>query len=227
MGASLTSSVLNDCTALAASDGLLPCQEAAGQRSERLEAMMQELFRLHDLNANGTLEEVELVKLNEKIAILHCGADADRALVRNRFSTIFRAELDPEGQPVPYSRFRRYMFRMLDAVDPDEPTQAMIMDQFIAEADLAIASFPKSLKARPGFLGALPVPLPQPPQVRGASMGPSGNILPPPPPPMPRTNREDVSGQLWMHQDHLAAPGPCCRASRVLGAPTSIEVCTY
>eukprot|EP00930_Biecheleria_cincta_P024467 TRINITY_DN17512_c0_g1_i1.p1 TRINITY_DN17512_c0_g1~~TRINITY_DN17512_c0_g1_i1.p1 ORF type:complete len:203 (+),score=37.33 TRINITY_DN17512_c0_g1_i1:35-643(+) len=157
-------SVLNDCRALAGSGSMLPCQEPIGQRSERIEAMMQELFRLHDLNSNGTLEEVELMKLNEKIAILHCGEDADRAHVRSRFSGIFRAELDPDGQPVAYSRFRRYMFRMLDNLDNDEPTQAMIMEQFIAEADLAIASFPRSLKARPGFLAALPPPMPRPPQ---------------------------------------------------------------
>merc|ERR1711971_430119 len=163
MGA-IAGSVLNDCHALARSGSMLPCQEPVCQRSERIEAMMQELFRLHDLSCNGTLEEVELMKLNEKIAILHSGADADRAHVRNRFSGIFRAELDPDGQPVPYSRFRLYMFRMLDNLDSDEPTQAMIMEQFIAEADLAIASFPRSLKARPGFLAALPPSMPRPPQ---------------------------------------------------------------
>ncbi|CAK0865240.1 unnamed protein product, partial [Prorocentrum cordatum] len=83
-------------------------------RSERLEAMMLELFHLHDLNGNGRLEEVELVKLNEKIAILHQGRDADRELVRERYRGIFRAELDARGEPVQYWRFREYMFRMLD-----------------------------------------------------------------------------------------------------------------
>uniref|UniRef100_A0A7S0A930 EF-hand domain-containing protein n=1 Tax=Pyrodinium bahamense TaxID=73915 RepID=A0A7S0A930_9DINO len=144
--------VLSDCRITRRCDGY----EEPGIRSERLEGMMEELFRLHDLNANGTLEEVELVKLNEKIAILHRGVDADRESVRNRYRTIFRAELDPEGEPVPYVTFRKYMFRMLDSLDPDEPTQAMIMDQFIAEADLALAAFPGSLKVRPGTLAALP-----------------------------------------------------------------------
>ncbi|CAK8988313.1 unnamed protein product [Durusdinium trenchii] len=125
-----------------------PCY-GPGLRSKRMEEMMQELFRLQDLNQNGMLEEAELLKLNEKIAILH---GADVAAAQRRFSQIFRSELDPEGRPITFSRFRRYMFRMLDSMDPDEPTQAMIMDQFIAEADLAIATFPKSLKVNAGFM---------------------------------------------------------------------------
>eukprot|EP00419_Tripos_fusus_P086150 CAMPEP_0172864680 /NCGR_PEP_ID=MMETSP1075-20121228/80975_1 /TAXON_ID=2916 /ORGANISM="Ceratium fusus, Strain PA161109" /LENGTH=145 /DNA_ID=CAMNT_0013713631 /DNA_START=166 /DNA_END=603 /DNA_ORIENTATION=- len=124
--------------------------------------MMEELFRLHDLNSNGTLEEVELVKLNEKIAILHRGLDADRESVRHRYQSIFRAELNADGKPVHYTTFRKYMFKMLDGIDPDEPTQAMIMDQFIAEADLALSAFPGSLKVRPGILSALPQKNPRP-----------------------------------------------------------------
>ncbi|CAJ1366376.1 unnamed protein product [Effrenium voratum] len=124
-----------------------------GVRSDRLEEMMQELFRLQDLNCNGTLEEAELLKLNEKIAILHGGSDAECSSVRRRYSQIFRSELNAEG-PVTFTRFRRYMYRTLDALDPDEPTQAMILDQFIAEADLALATFPGSLKVNPGFMKA-------------------------------------------------------------------------
>lgn len=131
-------------------------EEEIGSRSERLENRMEELFNLHDLNQNGTLEEVELVKLNEKIAILHRGCDTDRGAVRDRYRGIFREKLDPEGQPVSYAKFRDYMFRILDGLDPDWPTQAMILDQLIAEADLALASFPMSLKLRPGQLSILP-----------------------------------------------------------------------
>mmetsp|Transcript_61127 Transcript_61127/g.137981 ORF Transcript_61127/g.137981 Transcript_61127/m.137981 type:complete len:180 (+) Transcript_61127:62-601(+) len=156
MGASwgaVVGAVLHDCrVSVRHMDGY----EEPGVRTERLEGMMEELFRLHDLDKNGTLEEVELVKLNEKISILHQGVDADTEAVRQRYSGIFRAEFDADGRPVPYSTFRKYMFRMLDSLDPDEPTQAMIMDQFIAEADLALAHFPGSLKIRPGILAALP-----------------------------------------------------------------------
>mmetsp|Transcript_43658 Transcript_43658/g.139084 ORF Transcript_43658/g.139084 Transcript_43658/m.139084 type:complete len:183 (-) Transcript_43658:111-659(-) len=155
MGAAIGSvvgHVLSDCRVGRRTDG----HEEPGARSERLEGMMEELFRLHDLNHNGTLEEVELVKLNEKIAILHRGVDTDRESVRTRYRSIFRNELNPDGRPVHYKTFRKYMFRMLDGLDPDEPTQAMIMDQFIAEADLALAAFPGSLKIRPGTLSALP-----------------------------------------------------------------------
>merc|ERR1712007_162696 len=111
----------------------------------------------HDLNGNGLLEEVELVKLNEKIAILHCGSTTDRAAVRERYKCIFRDRFNPEGRPAPYTTFREYMFRILDGLDPDEPTQAMIMQQLIAEADLALATFPASLKIRCGSLATLPV----------------------------------------------------------------------
>ncbi|CAE8633228.1 unnamed protein product, partial [Polarella glacialis] len=169
--------ILSDCAALVRGDETVSCEELTqGKRSGRLEGMMEELFRLHDLNSNGTLEEVELVKLNEKITILHCGANADLSHARTRFSGIFRAELDADGQPVSYGRFRRYMFRMLDAVDQDEPTQAMILDQFIAEADLAIAHFHGSLKVRPGFLAALPIsPMPM---VLEVPRGRSASLLP-------------------------------------------------
>ncbi|CAJ1405491.1 unnamed protein product [Effrenium voratum] len=154
-----TSSVFENCVALR---DLAPCQDPGaelffgalgGVRSDRLEEMMQELFRLQDLNCNGTLEEAELLKLNEKIAILHGGSDAECSSVRRRYSQIFRSELNAEG-PVTFTRFRRYMYRTLDALDPDEPTQAMILDQFIAEADLALATFPGSLKVNPGFMKA-------------------------------------------------------------------------
>lgn len=150
MGA-LASAMLSECHVGHQEDSY----EELGARSQRCELMMEELFKLHDLDASGTLEEVELVKLNEKIAILHHGVAADPAYVRERYRTIFRAELDPEGRGVPYSRFRSYMFRMLDHLDPDEPTQAMIMDHFIAEANLALSAFPGSLRLRPGSLSAL------------------------------------------------------------------------
>lgn len=129
-------------------------------RSGRLEGLMKELFRLHDLNGNGLLEEVELVKLNEKIAILHCGYDTDRAAVRERYSSIFRDRMNPQGQAATYATFRGYMYEILDGLDPDEPTQTMILQQLIAEADLALAAFPASLKIRCGTLASLPMQKP-------------------------------------------------------------------
>jgi len=133
-------------------DGRSPRHE----RTDRMEGLLRELFRLHDLNGNGLLEEVELVKLNEKIAILHCGVSTDRSAVRKRYSGIFRNRLNPKGQPATYAMFRHYMLEILDGLDPDEPTQSMIMGQLIAEADLALAAFPNSLKIRPGQLAKLP-----------------------------------------------------------------------
>lgn len=125
-------------------------------RGERAERLMRKLFRLHDLNGNGLLEEVELVKLNEKVAMLHSGADTDRAGVRQRYSNVFRDNLNREGKPVTYTVFREYMFKILDGLDPDMPTQAMIIDHLIAEADLALMTYPASLKIRCGSLSRLP-----------------------------------------------------------------------
>mmetsp|Transcript_144857 Transcript_144857/g.266203 ORF Transcript_144857/g.266203 Transcript_144857/m.266203 type:complete len:195 (-) Transcript_144857:188-772(-) len=124
-------------------------------RSSRLEKLLQQLFRRHDLNSNGVLEEVELVKLNEKIALLHSGSETDRGAIRKRYSGIFRSRLDADGQPVAFNVFRDYMLGILDDLDSDLATQEMILEQLIAEADLALAVFPVSLTVRSGVLASL------------------------------------------------------------------------
>jgi len=100
----------------------------------RLEELVRELFRLHDLNANGVLEERELVKLNEKIAMLHYGKDVDLVAVRKRYRKVFRERLDSNGDPVPYSTYRSYLYKLLNDLDPEIQAQEMIMERFIAEA---------------------------------------------------------------------------------------------
>jgi len=66
-----------------------------------------DLFCIQDLYSDGFLDEVELVKLNEHIAILHYGEDVDRAAIKRKYSTLFREQLDADGQPVPLAIFRR------------------------------------------------------------------------------------------------------------------------
>merc|ERR1719263_1754553 len=102
--------------------------------SLHLEELMRELFRLHDLNGNGVLEEDELIKLNEKIAMLHYGKDTDRSAVKQQYKDLFRSKLDPNGEPVPFPTFRRYMMELLDEMDRDRLAQELILEQFIAEA---------------------------------------------------------------------------------------------
>jgi len=99
------------------------------------ERLMRELFRFHDLNGDGVLEELELVQLNKKIALLHAGDDANTADVAEHFRDLFRARLDPNGQPVSYEAFRKYMVETLNEMDSDEPSQLMILEQFVAEAE--------------------------------------------------------------------------------------------
>lgn len=113
---------------------VLPQQNDRTALTSRLVALVGELFCLQDLNADGVLEEVELVKLNEKIAMLHSGKDIDRAAVRQKYTALFREHLDAQGNPVPLETFERYVFAMLREFDPDPKAQEMILEQFIAEA---------------------------------------------------------------------------------------------
>jgi hypothetical protein len=110
-------------------------QESRRERMRaQLEDGLEELFNLHDLNRNGLLEELELIKLNEKIAMLHYGKDADRAAVRAKYQELFRSHLDAEGQPIEFPTFRDYMFKVLEELDQDSQAQGLILEQFIAEA---------------------------------------------------------------------------------------------
>merc|ERR1712072_546125 len=102
--------------------------------SEQIETLMMTLFRLQDLNGNGVLEEAELIKLNEKIAMLHYGKDTDRQIVRDKYHDIFHTQLSPDGEPVKYPAFRKYMLQTLYELDPDKPSQEMILDGFVIEA---------------------------------------------------------------------------------------------
>jgi len=109
--------------------------------AQRLEELMTELFCLQDLNGNGVLEEAELIKLNEKIAMLHYGKDTDRQVVKDKYRDLFRNELSVDGEAVSYDTFRTYMYHVLDKIDTDKPSQEMILEQFVAEATEGRAAF--------------------------------------------------------------------------------------
>eukprot|EP00929_Paragymnodinium_shiwhaense_P038867 TRINITY_DN2047_c0_g2_i1.p1 TRINITY_DN2047_c0_g2~~TRINITY_DN2047_c0_g2_i1.p1 ORF type:complete len:242 (-),score=63.45 TRINITY_DN2047_c0_g2_i1:665-1390(-) len=100
----------------------------------RKEELVRRLFDLHDLNHNGVLEELELIKLNEKIAMLHHGKDVDRTAVREKYTDLFRRELDADGNAVSFAQFRDFMLKTLHELDRDVQAQEMIMEQFVAEA---------------------------------------------------------------------------------------------
>ncbi|CAE7300028.1 unnamed protein product, partial [Symbiodinium microadriaticum] len=52
--------------------------------------------------------EMELITLNERIAMLHHGKGAfELQEVRDTYSRLFRTKLDPQGRPVPFEIFRR------------------------------------------------------------------------------------------------------------------------
>jgi len=164
-------------------------------RTKHLEEMMSVLFRLHDLNSNGLLEEEELVQLNSKVAMLHYGKDTDLVAVKAKYRALFREKLDAEGRPVPYPIFRRYVLQVLDGLDPDPLAQEMIVEQFSAEARSARAvfhvdSFASSSDQK--FLSKLSIPsfpsvVDEPVSYQSASQGSSpslpsaahGRLLPP------------------------------------------------
>mmetsp|Transcript_118163 Transcript_118163/g.335180 ORF Transcript_118163/g.335180 Transcript_118163/m.335180 type:complete len:200 (+) Transcript_118163:114-713(+) len=117
----------------------------------RLEELTKDLFKLHDLNGNGLLEETELVKLNEQIAFLHHGPDMDVTEVRSKYIAVFRSKLDSEGRAVPYDTFRKYTREVLDGLDRDPEAQEMILEQFVAEARSARQAFdPPASPSEPG-----------------------------------------------------------------------------
>jgi len=101
----------------------------------QLEYLLEELFRAHDLNSDGMLDEMELIRLNEAVAEVHDSRDAEQ--VRSKYSSLFREKLDPEGRPVPYKKFRAYMLEVLDEIDSNEVAQEMMVEQFLLEARLA------------------------------------------------------------------------------------------
>merc|ERR1719329_783381 len=96
---------------------------------------MKELFRAHDLNGDGLLDEAELIKLNQGVAEAHGCSDFES--VAEKYSALFREKLDPDGKPVPYEKFRSYLMEVLDEIDQYEVAQEMMVEQFLTEARLA------------------------------------------------------------------------------------------
>lgn len=116
-------------------------EDGSNLRRTLLEQMVYKLFTLHDLNGNGFLEVNELVQLNKKVAMLHYGKDVDQEAVATKYRTLFRTRLHPQSRPVPFTVFRRYVLEVLDGLDPDPAAQEMIVEQFVAEAQSARATF--------------------------------------------------------------------------------------
>lgn len=111
------------------------------EANERLNGLLRALFQAHDLNKNGVIEEIELIQLNRKIAVLHYGKNVDLDAVKLKYQELFRRALNANGEPVPFETFRDYMLQVLVDLDPDAYAQEMILEQFLAEACAARAAF--------------------------------------------------------------------------------------
>jgi len=120
------------------------CLQPTVARSQEIEDGLQELFKKQDLNGDNVLEELELIKLNQKIAMLHYGKDskdAKKATIEEKYIKLFREKLDARGDAIVYPLFREYILERLDAVDPDPRAQVMIVEQWIAEAQSGREAF--------------------------------------------------------------------------------------
>mmetsp|Transcript_10133 Transcript_10133/g.22433 ORF Transcript_10133/g.22433 Transcript_10133/m.22433 type:complete len:364 (+) Transcript_10133:41-1132(+) len=106
-----------------------------------LDDLIEKLFTIQDLNADGVLEETELVQLNKKVAMLHKGKHIDKAAVEERYRTLFRTKLDPDGSPVSLARYRQHIADELGLLDPDPVAQIAIMEQWLLEASFARSAF--------------------------------------------------------------------------------------
>jgi len=121
------------------------CSSNNGRRSppllgqESLEELVWDLFRLHDLDGDGFLSEGELVRINEAISEIHTGSydKAESSELRAKYEQLFRDQLDPEGRPVPYGKFRDYIIRLVEQYDKHSEAQVMIVEQWVAEAHTA------------------------------------------------------------------------------------------
>lgn len=112
---------------------------------QRMRDLLVDLFRLHDLDGNGVLQEDELISLNEQIAVLHHGDGADLEHVREKYRELFRSALAPEGEPVSCEAFCKYTRSVLDDLDSDPAAQEMILEQWSVEAQTCRELFPPRL----------------------------------------------------------------------------------
>jgi len=184
VGASSSGGTLGSATAISSCCGLgrclevtddvaaLTCLVSAATPSSKfpasgptVEAMLQELFGLHDLNSNGLIEEEELLLLNVQVAKLHYGEGADTVEVEAKYRALFRDRLDEDGLPVGYAVFRAYMIEVLDNLDRDPRAQEMIAEQLTVEArvarivlELPSANGVSSVSLRQGNAQRLPPP---------------------------------------------------------------------
>jgi len=108
---------------------------------QTLDELIENLFRIQDLNGDGVLDETELVQLNKKVAILHYGKDVDKEKLKTKYQDLFRSMLGPSGESVSQDAFRRYTLNVLRAQDRDKVAQSFILEQWISEAVSARYSF--------------------------------------------------------------------------------------
>mmetsp|Transcript_13567 Transcript_13567/g.38568 ORF Transcript_13567/g.38568 Transcript_13567/m.38568 type:complete len:272 (-) Transcript_13567:146-961(-) len=116
--------------------------EWLGDHELRMRELVGELFQLHDLDGDGALQEAELIRLNEQIALLHHGDDADLGSVRKRYRELFRSCLSANGEPASCEAFSDYTRKVLDAMDTDPVAQELILEQWSLEAQACRQLFP-------------------------------------------------------------------------------------
>jgi len=139
---------------------------------EEIEKLVHQLFQMHDLNGDGMLDEGELISLNEVIAILHQGPEADTTDVRQKYRAVFRGKLDPNGRPVPFEVFRKYVYEVLEGLDRDPQAQEMILEQFVEEARSGRRALPEIVAEQAAMASDEKLAAWPPPDLAGRSSKP-------------------------------------------------------
>lgn len=108
-----------------------------GEQQKMREALLEELFHLHDVGNTGTIEKRELKRMNEKICCLHYGpeeAELRRRTLSRHFSGVFdEIDTDLDGH-VDRKEFRDHYISYLSGIDSAVPAQLLIIEQFVEEA---------------------------------------------------------------------------------------------
>ena len=121
------------------------CREPVDQAEDGFEkernVASKKLFELTDLNGDGliTVDEFALMGLNQtKVHAEKKLSRQDEQSIKDVFVKKFFNEIDSSFQPVPYGKYKDYILRSVNHMDPgDFQAQSLIFDGLVVEATLA------------------------------------------------------------------------------------------
>jgi len=121
--------------------------------TERLHGLAKSLFHILDRKANNVLDDSELKSLNRRIGLLLYNQQVVESEQLPNGSEMFRDRLNPSGGPVVCEAFCKRMLQALGELDPDKNVQESLLGQFIADAQVARATWRQTDGVQRGPLG--------------------------------------------------------------------------